>query len=581
MTSRLTRFLSYLFLVAYISACGGSGGTSTNNPENQFVQLTIVSGGGGGIKQSNPEMICDSSCTSQVKKNSSIELTAVPDDEHDFLSWQGVSSCGSQPQCTVVAGQTNQITATFAKVTKYKLTVQLTGNGTVTSAPTGIDCGSDCTQNYAQGRSITLTAKPSNGYQFSGWSGTNIECPGTGVCTFTINSATVVKANFTLMTNNATVSVSINGSGQINGSPGNIACPGNCSAVLPNGSSLSLTAIPASNYQFTAWTGGANSCGSSSNCNLTVLGNMQIGALFTTNSNNSRTRVSVSGMGHIASSDQSISCGSVPSTLSTAKSGDCVKALRAGPMTFTATPYNDSFKFERWTGACSGSSPTCTVDVSLAQRLGAVFVPVTSTTDICTAMGLKSDKAVYKLDASFPVLTIGQSFVDPKFGTTIRRVTDVMNDGRGSNKVLKTMYSTISAWNADESYLILYRTDGTAATHELYDGKTYQFIRKLDDIDPVDLEQIYWDTSDPDILYYANRTYNNLYRYRVSTRAKEVLHNFDAQCTSGTELHGGSDPLFNSWDSKKFGFTCAPNGKIFTYDVPSNTLGKILASSYD
>ena len=87
-------------------------------------------------------------------------------------------------------------------------------------------------------------------------------------------------------------------------------------------------------------------------------------------------------------------------------------------------------------------------------------------------------------------------------------------------------------------------------THELFDGKTYQFIRKLDDIDPVDLEQIYWDTSDPDILYYANRTYNNLYRYRVSTRAKEVLHNFDAQCTSETELHGGSDPLFNSWDSK-------------------------------
>ncbi len=581
MKQGLTRMLSCALWLVLVSACGGSGNTNSNNADAKLMQFTIASGGGGGIKQSNPAIVCDSSCTSQVERNVSINLTAVPDEEHEFLNWQGPPNCASELQCTVVTGQTNNVTATFVKVTKYKLTVQLAGNGSVTSSPSGITCGTDCTQSYAQGRNVTLTATPSNGYQFSGWSGSNINCPGTGNCSITMNSATTVKANFTLLSNNVTVSVAVSGSGQVNSNPGNIACPGGCSATLPNGSTINLTAIPAAKFQFSGWTGDAASCGNTNTCSLKVLGNMQIGALFTSTSSGSRTRVSVSGMGHIGSSDQSISCGSVPNILGNSRSSDCVKALPAGLMTFTATPYNDSFKFDRWTGACSGNTPTCTVDVSSGQRLGAIFVPVTSTTDVCTAMGLKSDKLVYKLDASFPALTVGQSFADPKFGTTIRRVTDVLNDGRGSNKVLKTMYSTVSAWNADETYLILYRTDGTAATHELFDGKTYQFIRKLDDIDPVDLEQIYWDTSDPDILYYANRTYNNLYRYRVSTRAKEVLHNFDAQCTSGTELHGGSDPLFNSWDSKKFGFACAPNGKIFTYDVPSNTLGKILASTYD
>jgi len=212
--------------------------------------------------------------------------------------------------------------------------------------------------------------------------------------------------------------------------------------------------------------------------------------------------------------------------------------------------------------------------------VNARFVPAQPTTNVCSALGLKSDKTVYTLDNNFPSLAINQSFVDPKFGTTIRRVTDVRNDGRGSNNVIKTLYSTVSAWNADESYLILYRTDGSAATHELYNGKTYQFIRTLNDINPVDLEQVYWDTSDPDILYYADRTNNNLYRYHVSTRQADLIRNFNAQC--GTrELHGGGDPLFNSWDSSLFGFACTPNGGIFSYDLRTNTVGRLVAGSYD
>ena len=82
----------------------------------------------------------------------------MPDEEHEFLNWQGPPNCGSELQCTVVTGQTNNVTATFVKVTKYKLTVQLAGNSSVTSSPSGITCGTDCTQSYAQGRNVTLTA---------------------------------------------------------------------------------------------------------------------------------------------------------------------------------------------------------------------------------------------------------------------------------------------------------------------------------------------------------------------------------------------------------------------------------------
>ncbi|MCB1921024.1 MAG: DUF4214 domain-containing protein [Candidatus Competibacteraceae bacterium] len=74
------------------------------------------------------------------------------------------------------------------------LSVSRSGNGAVTSNPAGIDCGTDCTESYNQGVTITLTATPANGSTFAGWSGA---CSGTGVCTVVMNAAKNVTATFT------------------------------------------------------------------------------------------------------------------------------------------------------------------------------------------------------------------------------------------------------------------------------------------------------------------------------------------------------------------------------------------------
>ncbi len=73
------------------------------------------------------------------------------------------------------------------------LTVITVGNGTVTSSPPGINCGSDCNENYANGKVVTLTATPSSGSAFTGWGGA---CSGTGACQVTMNAATSVTTNF-------------------------------------------------------------------------------------------------------------------------------------------------------------------------------------------------------------------------------------------------------------------------------------------------------------------------------------------------------------------------------------------------
>jgi chitodextrinase len=74
------------------------------------------------------------------------------------------------------------------------LTVTLSGSGVVTSVPAGIDCGTDCTEDYPRGTSVTLTAAAAGGYHFNTWSG---DCTGNAVtCSLTMTGARNVGATF-------------------------------------------------------------------------------------------------------------------------------------------------------------------------------------------------------------------------------------------------------------------------------------------------------------------------------------------------------------------------------------------------
>ena len=80
----------------------------------------------------------------------------------------------------------------------YALTVTKSGkgSGTVTSAPTGIDCGATCTTEIVEGKVVTLTAAAADGSVFHGWSG---GCTGTAAtCTVTMSKAETVTATFNL-----------------------------------------------------------------------------------------------------------------------------------------------------------------------------------------------------------------------------------------------------------------------------------------------------------------------------------------------------------------------------------------------
>ncbi|WP_291961881.1 hypothetical protein [Maribacter sp.] len=157
-----------------------------------------------------------------------------------------------------------------------------------------------------------------------------------------------------------------------------------------------------------------------------------------------------------------------------------------------------------------------------------------------------------------------ETIVDPSFGTIIRRISNA-----GPGGVIKPMYSTIQAWNADETRMILY--DQTNGVHQLLNGMTYEFIRNLDDVRPDDLEQLFWDFNDPDILYYLDAVTNEFVKYLVSTGNKEVLVNLKeiSNCTGSISM--GNDVQMMSWDSDVIGFRC-DNSETFSYRISTQEL---------
>src|SRR5262249_51268980 len=160
--------------------------------------LAVVKlGAGGGTVTSVPAgIICGATCSSSYLLNTSVALTAVPAADSTFSGWSG--ACSGTGACIVVLAATTTVMATF-DLRSCSLTVTRSGpgRGTVTSSPAGINCGATCSTSYTSGTAVTLTAAPTAGSSFAGWSGA---CSGTGTCSVTMNAATSVTATFTLGT---------------------------------------------------------------------------------------------------------------------------------------------------------------------------------------------------------------------------------------------------------------------------------------------------------------------------------------------------------------------------------------------
>ncbi len=164
--------------------------------------LTVSkSGTGSGTVTSSPAGInCGGTCSASYTSGTSVTLTAAAASGSSFAGWSG--ACTGTGTCAVTMSAAQSVTATFNLIT-YTLTVTKSGTGTgsVTSSPAGISCGSDCSEPYASGTGVTLTAAPDAGSTFAGWSGA---CSGTGTCALTMSANQSATASFNVVSTRGT-----------------------------------------------------------------------------------------------------------------------------------------------------------------------------------------------------------------------------------------------------------------------------------------------------------------------------------------------------------------------------------------
>ena len=261
-----------------------------------------------------------------------------------MTGWSG--ACTGTGDCTVTMDAAKGVGATFAPIA-YDLTVTTTGSGTVTSAPAGITCGADCTETYANGTAVTLTATAAAGSVFGGWSGA---CSGTGPCTVTMDAAQSVGATFGV---SRKLTVTRSGSGTVTG-PGINCGGGDCTENYANGTLVTLVATPAANYGFAGWSG---ACTGTGGCTLTMDAAKTVTATFTLLP---KLTVARTGSGTVTG-PAGITCGA-----------DCTEFYPTGtPVTLTATPAAN-YGFAGWSGACTGTGD-CTLTMDAAKSVRATF----------------------------------------------------------------------------------------------------------------------------------------------------------------------------------------------------------------
>lgn len=161
-----------------------------------FALNVTKAGTGSGTVTSNPAGIrCGADCSETYAANTVVTLNAKAPSGTTFAGWSG--ACSGTGPCVVTMNAAKTVTASFntGGGAAFTLTVTKAGTGTgmVTSSPAGIKCGTDCSQSYTGGTTVTLTPRAGRGFTFIDWSGA---CTGTGACVVTMNAAKTVTATF-------------------------------------------------------------------------------------------------------------------------------------------------------------------------------------------------------------------------------------------------------------------------------------------------------------------------------------------------------------------------------------------------
>lgn len=322
--------------------------------------LTVNIEGEGSVNQSPDQ--------ASYVDGTTVTLTAVPEDGWEFVEWTG-DATGTDLETTVVMDDDKTVTATFVEEppVTYTLTVSVIGDGSVTRDPLGDE--------FEEGTTVTLTAVPTAGWEFVGWSG---DADGTALeTTVLMDDDKTVTATF--QTEDEVYELVIDST-----DGGSVTTPGEGSFDRIEGTEVNLVAVADDHHEFVEWTGDVGTIDdtSSAETTITMNGDYSITAVF-----------------EPIEYELTVSSGSGGSVVTP---GEGIFSYEYGEVVDLVAEADEDYEFVEWTGDID----------TLAD-------PASPTTNI-TIHGDYSITAVFETDLQEYTLTIevqGQGTTDPAEGS--------------------------------------------------------------------------------------------------------------------------------------------------------------------
>jgi hypothetical protein len=313
--------------------------------------LAVTVTGSGRVTSQPAGIDCGQTCTASFATDSTVTLIAAPTPGWSFAGWTG--ACTGTGSCSVRMGDPRSVTATFAPPDTVYAVAVAAGGGTVTSDVPGIACGEACVASFGAGVKVTLT--PSGSVSWGG------ACTGSGACVVPVIRARAVTAAIGgVQPTRRPIAVSVTGKGSIVSSPAGISCGTVCGVLLPVGSRLTLHAVAAEGWILAGWSGSCQ--GVARSCAVVARAASAAVASFVEAGTSFPVAVTKVGRGKVTSRPSGIACGSA-----------CSRSFPAGTtVTIEATP-EKTWTFVRWSGACKGRKPTCTLAMDGAKSASATF----------------------------------------------------------------------------------------------------------------------------------------------------------------------------------------------------------------
>jgi hypothetical protein len=247
----------------------------TASVETRILEVRKTGAGSGTVFSSSPAGLgCGVSCEGEFELGRIVVLDAVAAAHSRFLGWTGCTPLASPSQCSLGLAGNRQVSAEFEPVPPRHLTVLRSGNGTVASAPAGIDCGATCDADFDEAAAVTLTASPASGGKLDHWNGCDSN-PSPEQCRVMIDAPRQVEAVFApspqppasppIAPGQRILSVLATGSGAAAGTvtsaPAGIDCGPTCARHYPEGTAVTLVAHPAPGSRLLGWGGCDSSAG--------------------------------------------------------------------------------------------------------------------------------------------------------------------------------------------------------------------------------------------------------------------------------------------------------------------------------